>query len=243
MERMISLGRGTRACGNPGSFPGLRTRPRPRESLHARGNHVRLIALLANNLDVKWVMGQVGHADAKMTMDVYAQLEQRAFAWQHLGNSRSVRCVQAAMGARKMEDANPPKRTYGQRARFRSVWMQVRGGSSPLIRIRKVAGNGSFALRFNVLFPRWGKGKDQFARSSFQRLHDVLSGRMKTPRPLTPVLAHIRRAGESRAEGSGPRRDPLARGRESGSSPSGTRGRVQSSSTSDKSRRRRTRMR
>ena len=39
--------------------------------------HVRLIALLANNLDVKWVMGQVGHADAKMTMDVYAALEQR----------------------------------------------------------------------------------------------------------------------------------------------------------------------
>jgi hypothetical protein len=38
---------------------------------------VRLIALLANNFDVKWVMSQVGHADSKMTMDVYAQLEQR----------------------------------------------------------------------------------------------------------------------------------------------------------------------
>jgi len=24
-----------------------------------------------------WVMGQVGHADSKMTLDVYAQLEQR----------------------------------------------------------------------------------------------------------------------------------------------------------------------
>lgn len=35
------------------------------------------IALLANQFDVKWVMGQVGHADSKMTMDVYAQLEQR----------------------------------------------------------------------------------------------------------------------------------------------------------------------
>ncbi|MHB1539460.1 MAG: tyrosine-type recombinase/integrase [Solirubrobacteraceae bacterium] len=35
------------------------------------------IALLANNFDVKWVMGQVGHADSKMTLDVYAQLEQR----------------------------------------------------------------------------------------------------------------------------------------------------------------------
>ena len=35
------------------------------------------IALLANKFDVKWVMGQVGHADSKMTLDVYAQLEQR----------------------------------------------------------------------------------------------------------------------------------------------------------------------
>ena len=32
------------------------------------------IALLANRFDVPWVMRQVGHADSKMTMDVYAQL-------------------------------------------------------------------------------------------------------------------------------------------------------------------------
>lgn len=36
------------------------------------------IALLANGFDVKWVMSQVGHADSKMTLDVYAQLEKRA---------------------------------------------------------------------------------------------------------------------------------------------------------------------
>lgn len=36
------------------------------------------IALLANHFDVLWVMRQVGHADSKMTMDVYAQLQQRA---------------------------------------------------------------------------------------------------------------------------------------------------------------------
>jgi integrase len=36
------------------------------------------ITLLANNFDVLWVMRQVGHADSKMTMDVYAQLQQRA---------------------------------------------------------------------------------------------------------------------------------------------------------------------
>jgi hypothetical protein len=35
------------------------------------------MAVMANNFDVKWVMSQVGHADSKMTLDVYAQLEQR----------------------------------------------------------------------------------------------------------------------------------------------------------------------
>jgi integrase len=35
------------------------------------------IALIANEFDVKWVMGQVGHEDSTMTMDVYAQLQQR----------------------------------------------------------------------------------------------------------------------------------------------------------------------
>jgi integrase len=36
------------------------------------------IALLANRFDVLWVIRQVGHADSHMTMDVYAQLQQRA---------------------------------------------------------------------------------------------------------------------------------------------------------------------
>jgi integrase len=35
-------------------------------------------ALLANNFDVVWVMKQVGHADSRMTLEVYAQLQQRA---------------------------------------------------------------------------------------------------------------------------------------------------------------------
>jgi integrase len=35
------------------------------------------IALLANKVDVKWVMDQVGHADSTMTLDVYAQLQKR----------------------------------------------------------------------------------------------------------------------------------------------------------------------
>jgi integrase len=35
-------------------------------------------ALLANNFDIVWVMKQVGHADSRMTLEVYAQLQQRA---------------------------------------------------------------------------------------------------------------------------------------------------------------------
>ncbi len=35
------------------------------------------IALLANNFDIVWVMKQVGHASSKMTLEVYAQLQQR----------------------------------------------------------------------------------------------------------------------------------------------------------------------
>jgi hypothetical protein len=36
------------------------------------------IAPLANNFDVMWVTTQVGHADSKMTTEVYKQLQQRA---------------------------------------------------------------------------------------------------------------------------------------------------------------------
>jgi hypothetical protein len=51
--------------------------PLPRTSPHTLRRTYISIALIANNFDVKWVMSQVGHADSSMTMDVYAQLEQR----------------------------------------------------------------------------------------------------------------------------------------------------------------------
>ncbi len=51
--------------------------PLPHVTPHSLRRTYISIALLANNFDVKWVMAQVGHADSKMTMDVYAQLEQR----------------------------------------------------------------------------------------------------------------------------------------------------------------------
>jgi integrase len=52
--------------------------PLPHTTPHTLRRTYISIALLANNFDVKWVMAQVGHADSRMTMDVYAQLEQRA---------------------------------------------------------------------------------------------------------------------------------------------------------------------
>jgi integrase len=52
--------------------------PLPRTTPHSLRRTYISIALRANNYDVKFVMSQVGHADSKMTLDVYAQLEQRA---------------------------------------------------------------------------------------------------------------------------------------------------------------------
>ena len=51
--------------------------PLPQTSPHTLRRTYISIALIANGFDVKWVMSQVGHADSSMTMDVYAQLEQR----------------------------------------------------------------------------------------------------------------------------------------------------------------------
>jgi len=51
--------------------------PLPNTTPHSLRRTYVSIALLANNFDVIWVMSQVGHADSKMTTDVYAQLQQR----------------------------------------------------------------------------------------------------------------------------------------------------------------------
>ena len=52
--------------------------PLPNTTPHSLRRTYISIALLANGFDVMWVMSQVGHADSKMTTDVYAQLQQRA---------------------------------------------------------------------------------------------------------------------------------------------------------------------
>jgi integrase len=65
--------------------------PLPHITPHSLRRTYISIALLANNFDVKWVMGQVGHADSKMTMDVYAQLEQRVDRTHGVSFDRLVR--------------------------------------------------------------------------------------------------------------------------------------------------------
>jgi integrase len=78
----LSRQRAARIVGEAAEAAGLRLAGRglpalPATSPHSLRRTYISIALLANNFDVKWVMSQVGHADSKMTMDVYAQLEQR----------------------------------------------------------------------------------------------------------------------------------------------------------------------
>jgi integrase len=45
--------------------------PLPNVTPHTMRRTYLSIALLANGFDVKWVISQVGHADSKMTLDVY----------------------------------------------------------------------------------------------------------------------------------------------------------------------------
>lgn len=52
--------------------------PLPNTTPHSLRRTYISIALLANGFDVMWVMSHVGHADSKMTTDVYAQLLQCA---------------------------------------------------------------------------------------------------------------------------------------------------------------------
>lgn len=59
------------------------------------------IALLANKYDIKWVMDQVGHADSKMTMDVYNQLQQRAKREHGASFDRLIREARVALVQRR----------------------------------------------------------------------------------------------------------------------------------------------
>ena len=91
--------------------------PLPHTTPHSLRRTYISIALLANNFDVKWVMGQVGHADSKMTMDVYAQLEQRVdrqprreLRQARTQSPRASRRAAARRGARVLVTKRSPRR-------------------------------------------------------------------------------------------------------------------------------------
>jgi integrase len=75
--------------------------PLPHTTPHTLRRTYISIELPANEFDVKWVMSQVGHADSKMTMDVYAQLQQRA------KRDHGARFDELVRDARKQLQAGP----------------------------------------------------------------------------------------------------------------------------------------
>ena len=79
--------------------------PLPKTTPHTLRRTYISIALVANNFDVKWVMSQVGHADSKMTMDVYAHLEQRADRAHGTNFDRLVAAARNHLVAHKPKDA------------------------------------------------------------------------------------------------------------------------------------------
>jgi integrase len=79
----LSCGRVGRVIEEAASLAGERLAakgmsPLPHTTPHTLRRTYISIALIANKFDVKFVMSQVGHANSSMTMDVYAQVEQRA---------------------------------------------------------------------------------------------------------------------------------------------------------------------
>jgi integrase len=79
--------------------------PLPRTTPHTLRRTYISIALPANKFDVKWVMGQVGHADSKMTMDVYAHLQQRLKRQHGEAFDAIIREAEELMHGDAMDDA------------------------------------------------------------------------------------------------------------------------------------------
>jgi integrase len=121
--------------------------PLPRTTPHSLRRTYISIALLANNFDVKWVMGQVGHADSKMTLDVYAQLEQRVDRSHGKSFDRLVRKAReqvaglplvepAEFWSPKGHEGEKPSKTLAKRPR------RERSKSEGLQRVRRMARPG-----------------------------------------------------------------------------------------------------
>jgi hypothetical protein len=98
----------------------------------------------AGNLRLKWVMSRVGHADSKMTLDVYAQVEQRIERSHRLGGKgyaaptrrprRARRCDRPCASA--FSPPRAPPGSSGSSRRPRHVEVQPDPRFAALIRTR-----------------------------------------------------------------------------------------------------------
>ena len=121
--------------------------PLPAATPHALRRTYISIALLANNFDVLWVMHQVGHADSKMTLDVYAQLQQRVKRDHGNAFDRLVRQAREQLGpVTRPKRPRPPARNEpgGDRRRSRCnacpvATRRLRAELSPMCRAAAAA--------------------------------------------------------------------------------------------------------
>ena len=122
--------------------------PLPNTTPHSLRRTYISIELIASEGDVKWVMGQVGHADSKMTMDVYAQVQQRAKRSHGQGFDELLRdagesfaalptnAVRALTSPQRAHDGEKPTKTVSKRPR------RERSKSESLQRVRRMARPG-----------------------------------------------------------------------------------------------------
>ncbi len=126
--------------------------PLPNTTPHTLRRTYISIALVANSFDVKWVMAQVGHSDSRMTMDVYAQLEQRVKREHGESFDRLVRQAGETQASRcSLRRREWPRAICGTRiapSRPRA------NGSSSAKRHRKGTGTRNRGVRGPIFHPR-----------------------------------------------------------------------------------------
>ena len=113
--------------------------PLPRSAPRTLRRRYISIALPANRFDVEWVMGEVGHADSKMTMDVYlgASALRRFAGFRRAAScsSRSRKCVGPGTGTNC--------RSHHHRRLVATGGATVRSIQRPLLRSQR-RGAGSY---------------------------------------------------------------------------------------------------
>jgi integrase len=120
----LSRQRAAKIVADAGALASERTQrrglpPLPHVTPHTLRRTYISIALLANSFDVLWVMGQVGHADSKVTLDVYAQLQQRVKRQHGTAFDRLVRRAREQLGGMEtvrttesQAEPNPTRETH-----------------------------------------------------------------------------------------------------------------------------------